>query len=192
MRIAFGLVGILVTLGVIIMIMSFIELPAIKQARQTQKKTEQTLGALTSSGIQDSKDSIVLDPLTKGSRFDSLIVRSIVPGGAMQVNYGLMTNDVIIGVNGMTFDTVANGDSELAESLIWEARGKQQKLMVVRNGRKLDLPWLPPPETPPGGGAGGGGTNAGANAGETGAGAGSEEAKPRESPLSRQVRIQTH
>jgi hypothetical protein len=182
MRIAFGLVGILVTLAVIIMIMSYIELPNIKAARQVQKKTEQTLGALTSSGIQDSKDSIVLDPLTKGSRFDSLIVRSIVPGGAMQVNYGLLNNDVIVGVNGMTWDVVANGDPDLAESLIWEARGKQQPLMVIRNGKKIKLPWMPPPEPPSAGGTG-------ASAGESGAG---EQAPAKESPLTRQVRIQTH
>ena len=181
MRMAFGLVSVLVTLGVIIMIMTHITLPNIKQGGVAKKKTEETLGALTSSGLQDSKDSIALDPVNKGGRFEALKVRGIAPGGAMQMHYGLMNNDVIVGVAGNTFDATANGDQELAESLVWEARGRQQSLMVLRNGRRIELPWQPLPEEPDGPGANAAG-------GEAGEGA----PVRRESPLSRQVRIATH
>jgi hypothetical protein len=176
MRMAFGLVGVLVTLGVIIWIMSVFTLPTAKVALQQKKKTEETLGALTSSGIQETKDSMILDPVSKGSRFDCFRVKGILPGGPMQVQYGLTLNDEIVGVQGLTFDTTANGDPDLAEALIWEARGKQQSLMVRRNGVRLELPWQPPPKQVPG--------NTGADAGD-GAGV-------KESPLARQVRIQTH
>jgi hypothetical protein len=188
MRAAFGLIGILVTLGVIIAIWYFISLPNIKQAAVTKKKVEETLGALTSSGLAESKSSIVLDPrTTSGGRFNGLKVKGIVAGGAMQANYGLVVNDVIVGVGGNTFDAVANGDSEMAEALVWEARGKQQALMVERQGRRVELPWMPPPENPPGGGPAGGGTG-----GEAASGGGEEQAAPRESALKRQVKIATH
>jgi competence protein ComGC len=186
MRAAFGLIGILVTLGVIVAIWYFISLPNIKQARQTQKKVEATLGALTSSGIQESKDSISLDARTRGGRFNGLIVKGIAPGGAMQVNYGLMTGDVIVGVHGNTFDAIANGDSDMAEALVWEARGRQQILMVERNGKKIDLPWQPAPELPPGAGPG-----AEAEAAAEAAGQSAGQAV-KESPLKRQVKIATH
>ena len=185
MRAAFGLIGILVTLAVIMAIWYFISLPNIKQARQTQKKVEATLGALTSSGLQESKDSIVLDPRTTGGgRFTGLIVSGIVRGGAMEANYGLMPNDVIVGVHGNTFDATANGDSDMAKDLVWEARGRQQFLMVERQGQKILWPWKRAPETPANAG--------GAAAGEAGAGGEEEKPAPRESPLKRQVRIATH
>ena len=142
MRMAFGLVAVLVTLGVIILIMSEFTLPNAKVALQQKKKTEETLGALTSSGLEDSKNSIAFDPVLRSNRFEALKVKTIVTGGAMDVHYGLLRNDVIIGVAGNTFDAIALGDQELAESLVWEARGKQQALMVLRKGKRIELPWL--------------------------------------------------
>src|SRR5205814_8712553 len=101
MRMAFGLVSLLVTIGVIIMIFHFIEAPKIKAAVQTKKRVEAWGGSNTSEGLADAKASIVLDPVNTGGHFNGFIVRSIVPGGAMARDFGLAAGDTIIAIGGL-------------------------------------------------------------------------------------------
>src|SRR3954449_13149156 len=100
MRAGFGLVAILVTLGVIIMIMHTYTLPAAKQAVQTKKKVEEQFSMNTPEGYADAQASITLDDATRGTKFDGLNVTAIVPGGAMSKAFGLMAGDQIIAIGG--------------------------------------------------------------------------------------------
>ena len=81
MRMAFGLVGILVTLGVIIMFMHSYELPAAKQAIKTRNAVNQQFGSNSPEGMADAQASIVLDDVERGGHFNALLVKSITAGG---------------------------------------------------------------------------------------------------------------
>src|SRR5438552_2584827 len=123
MRMAFGLVGLLVTIGVIVWIMHVYTLPAAKVAGQTKRRVEEDFGGLTSSGMEDAKNSIALTPVMSGSRLKGLQVTSIAPGGPMQARYGLMSGDLIIGAKNQRLDLVAGNDPEMAEIQVFESNG---------------------------------------------------------------------
>jgi len=137
MRMAFGLVGILVTLGVIIMIMHSYTLPAAKQAIQTKKKVESQFGSNSPEGMAAAQASIVLDDDVKGSQFRGLIVKSVTPGGPMQTDFGLMNGDEITAIGGMRLRD--NNDAELSRAQLFEAKMRRQPLTVMRNGTEIQL-----------------------------------------------------
>jgi hypothetical protein len=139
MRMAFGLVGLLVTIGVIAWIMHVYTLPATKKALQTKQRVEEDLGGLTSSGMEDAKASIALSPVMSGSRLKGLQVTSIVPGGPMQARYGLMAGDLIVGAKGQMLDLIAGTDPEMAEIQVFESNGMKLPLIVVRGGKQITL-----------------------------------------------------
>src|SRR5437764_12698498 len=134
---AFGLVGLLVTLGVIIMIFHYIEAPTIKQAVQTKKKVEAQFESNTSEGLADAQASINLDDIERGGHFYGLNVKSIVPGGPMQVDFGLAPGDTIIAIGGVSVRD--NNDPDLARAPLFEANVRRQPLTVERGGLPVEL-----------------------------------------------------
>jgi S1-C subfamily serine protease len=134
---AFGLVGILVTLGVIIMIMHSYTLPAAQKAIQTRKKVESQFGSNTPEGMADATASIDLDDDINGGQFRGLLVKKVTPGGSMQKDFGLMTGDEITAIGGMRLRD--NNDAELSRAQLFEAKMRRQPLTVMRNGAELQL-----------------------------------------------------
>jgi len=138
MRVMFGLVSLLVTIGVIVMIMHYYTLPAVQQQTQIKKRVEEKFESNTPSGYKAQQDSIDVVESTNGSgRFDGLQVKSIVPGGAMQTYFPLMAGDVIISVGEVRFDSTTGFD--LARDMLFEAKMRQQDLTVVRGGKTIVL-----------------------------------------------------
>jgi hypothetical protein len=137
MRMAFGLVGILVTLGVIVMIMNQYSLPVARQAIDARNKAEEQFGGNTRQGLQDAQDSIVLDDVEKNGRFDSLLVRSAVAGGPMAGHFGLQAGDSIVAIGPLRTRDIT-GDE--ARAYLFDAKTRAQSVTVVRNGEQLDLP----------------------------------------------------
>jgi C-terminal processing protease CtpA/Prc len=139
MRAGFGLVAILVTLGVIIMIMHTYTLPAAKQAIQTKKKVEEQFSMNTPEGMADAQASIVLDDATRGSRFNGLQVTSVVTGGPMNKVFGLIAGDQIVAIGGQKLRDPPYNDPEMARAMLYEAKLRQQPLTVIRNGEEIQL-----------------------------------------------------
>jgi C-terminal processing protease CtpA/Prc len=139
MRAGFGLVAVLVTLGVIIVIMSTYTLPAAKQAVQTKKKVEEQFGQNTPEGMADAQASITLDDAVRGSKFDGLQVTTIVPGGSMNKTFGLLAGDQIIAIGGQRLRDPPYNDPEMARAMLFEAKLRQQPLTVLRNGQEIQL-----------------------------------------------------
>jgi C-terminal processing protease CtpA/Prc len=139
MRAGFGLVAILVTLGVIIMIMHAYTLPAAQQAVQTKKKVEEQFGMNTPEGMADAQASIVLDDATRGSRFNGLQVTSVVTGGPMNKTFGLLAGDEIVAIGGQRLRDAPYNDPEMARAMLYEAKLRQQPLTVMRNGQEIQL-----------------------------------------------------
>jgi C-terminal processing protease CtpA/Prc len=139
MRAGFGLVAILVTLGVIIMIMHTYTLPAAKQAIQTRKKVEEQFSMNTPEGMADAQASIVLDDATRGGRFNGLQVTSVVTGGPMNKVFGLLAGDQIVAIGGQKLRDPPYNDPEMARATLYEAKLRQQPLTVIRNGEEIQL-----------------------------------------------------
>jgi len=137
MRMAFGLVGILVTLGVIIMFMHSYELPAAKQAIKTRNAVNQQFGSNSPEGLADAQASIVLDDVERGGHFNALVVKSVTPGGPMARDFGLMAGDQITAIAGLRFRD--SPDPELARAQLFEAKMRRQPLTVTRAGADLQL-----------------------------------------------------
>ena len=137
MRMAFGLVGILVTLGVIIMIMHSYTLPAAQQAIKTKQRVQAQFGSNTPEGMEDAQNSIVLDDSMRGSHFDGLLVKSVTPGGPMATDFGLAAGDIITAIGGMRLRD--NNDPELARAQLFEAKMRRQPLTVTRAGAEIQL-----------------------------------------------------
>jgi C-terminal processing protease CtpA/Prc len=137
MRMAFGLVGVLVTLGVIIMIMHSYTLPAAKQAINTKQRVEKQFGSNTAEGMEDAKNSIVLDDVTRGGHFQALLVKSVTAGGPMATDFGLAAGDTITAIGGMRLRD--NDDPELARAQLFEAKMRRQPLTVTRAAAEIQL-----------------------------------------------------
>lgn len=140
MRMAFGLGGLLVTIGVIVLILKYAILPyntaVIQKGHDARQEVEQMAGE--KDGMR-TRDSIKLEPQTNGEgKTVSLLVTSIVSGGPMESYFGLKRNDTITEINGMKIRDQNDGDLSVAMAL--EAYQRQQTLTVVRDGQALTLP----------------------------------------------------
>src|SRR5712691_11039648 len=137
MRMMFGLVGLLVTIGVLIMIFHYIEAPVIKQSGQTKKKVEAWASANTPDGMEEAKASIVLDEVTSGGHFNGFLVRSVTPGGLMAREFGLAPGDTIVAIAGLRVRDDNNPD--LSREQLFEAKLRGQPLTVIRGGIEIEL-----------------------------------------------------
>jgi very-short-patch-repair endonuclease len=137
MRAAFGLVSVLVAIGVVVMIMHTYTLPAAKKAVNTKKAVEQRFGSNTREGLEEAKASITLDDVLKGNRFDALQVTAVVPGGQMASDFGFMTGDVIVAINGLKLRDL--NDADIARDQVFEAKMRDQPITVLRNNVPVDL-----------------------------------------------------
>jgi S1-C subfamily serine protease len=138
---AFGLIGLLVTIGVIVMIMNTVlkkEQTVISAGNKARDEVKQ-FGA-RSEDMTPAQNSVTFEEQQTGGRFEALRVTSVVPGGAMDKFYGLRANDVIVEVNGMRMRDLAPNDPDLGQSLVIDAFTKSQPITVLRNGQQTTLP----------------------------------------------------
>jgi hypothetical protein len=147
MRMAFGLIGLLVTIGVIVMIMNTVlkKEQAVFSASKTAREEVTQIGGY-SEDQTPAQNSVTFEPTDTGGRFDALRVTAVIKNGAMDKFYGLRANDVVVEINGLKAREVSNGDPELAQSLVIDAFRASQPITVVRDGQRVTLPL---PATPP-------------------------------------------
>ncbi|HSU69333.1 MAG TPA: hypothetical protein VLJ39_20780 [Tepidisphaeraceae bacterium] len=142
MRGMFGLVSLLVVLGICLMIFKMIEAPTLEKGKETQDKAQQMSGRGTDGNSVMS--SFKADPQQQGSRLNSLLVTDVTPHGAVDEFYGLKTGDKITGVTmggSMTkIGDASNDDAEMAKIKVQEAYQSSGPITVVRNGQTLTLP----------------------------------------------------
>src|SRR3954469_17477500 len=137
MRMAFGLVGVLVTLGVIIMFMHAYELPAAQKAIQTKKRVESQFGSNSPEGYADAQASIVLDDAERGGKFQGLDVKSVTPGGPMARDFGFAPGDQIVAIGGQRLRDI--NDPEMARAMLFEAKMRRQPVTVLRGGVEAEV-----------------------------------------------------
>ena len=148
MRMAFGLVSVLVTIGIIILVMSMMldkQTGSIPIALEARKEAQQIAGVGRDG--EAATQSAFFEADSSGGKLRKLTVLKVVPGGAYDTYFGLQQGDEIIQIeqagNMMSLQDAGNGDAGLAEALVSDAYARSQHIVVVRNGVRLTLPPLP-------------------------------------------------
>src|SRR5437763_15615497 len=102
MRAGFGLVGLLITIGVIVWFMYKIELPhdqaVISAGRKATEQVNQIAGNATDGSMRfDDSLSLSMQENSSG-KLDSILVTSVVPTGPAVTYFGLQKGDVIVAI----------------------------------------------------------------------------------------------
>lgn len=137
MRAMFGLVSLLVTVGVIIWLFSMFSIPTAREGRKAQDQARQISGR--GEDGQSAIDSFKVEPELRGNRLQALNVTDVTPGGAL-AGYGLQRGDQIVQINGTKVGDLSNNDAELAKAQVHDAFRGAQPIVVLRNGQQITLP----------------------------------------------------
>src|SRR5687768_8740050 len=148
MRGMFGLVALLVTVGVIIVVFTVIQIPVAKRGKTAMDDASRIAGREGRDDPTPAADAIQTEPESKGGRFRGLKVTSVTPGSVMDNQYGLLVDDVILQAGDMDFSF--NLDDGTARALFEESYQRRWDLIVLRNGRKITLSGDPASPTGPG------------------------------------------
>jgi hypothetical protein len=160
MRMAFGLVGLLVTIGVIAWFMHAIYLPDVHASLAAQKKAETMVDQLNgqdANGVKIENAYSVFADMRDDNKLQDLQVTKVMAGGPMELKYGLKTNDVIIAaIDGHTVRTDLNGLNSEQDGMdaVRDSYTTDGQLIVQRGGATLTLPLpksalMQQPVTPP-------------------------------------------
>jgi hypothetical protein len=158
MRMAFGLLGLLVTIGVIAWIMHAVYLPytaaSVKAYEHAEVVTNQISGRDENGNNIETTYSVFADTRADG-KLQDLQVTQLAPGSPLTQYFGLQKDDVVIaGIDGHTVRTDLNGleDERAGKDAIWGAYTTSGQLIVQRGDRQLTLPVAkaqPNPNPPP-------------------------------------------
>lgn len=148
MRMAFGLVSLLVTLGIIILLMSMMldkqtgTIPVALEARGEAKQ----IAGIGEDG-EAATQSAYFEEDTSGGKLRKLTTVRVVPGGAYDTYFGLQKGDEIVEIEQsgsmMKINDIASGDAGLAIALVSDAYARKQHIIVNRDGQRLTLPMAP-------------------------------------------------
>jgi hypothetical protein len=154
---AFGLAGVLVTIGVIVWIMGKAELPydqaAINASQKATTELQQVSGRDENGNNIETTYSVFADTRSDG-KLQDLQVTQLSPDSPLAHYFGLQKDDVIIaGIDGHTVRTDMNGlnDERAGKDAIWDAYTTQGQLIIQRGDQQMTLPAakaLPNPSQP--------------------------------------------
>lgn len=137
MRAMFGLVSLLVTMGIILWLFSMYSIPTAREGKKAQDEARQISGRGEDGRAAIS--SFKVEPQLRGNRLQALDVTDVTPGGAL-AGYGLQKGDQIIQINGTKVGDLSNNDAELAKAQVHDAFRASQPIVVMRGGREITLP----------------------------------------------------
>jgi hypothetical protein len=137
MRMAFGLVSLLVTLAIILFIFKYIEAPTIKEGKKAQDTARQMAGRDEEG--QRVTDAVTLDSQDRAGKMESVVVSDIKPNSALQQRYGLQKGDVILEMGELSVRGYMNSPDE-AKDFLLKAYQENRNLVVIRGWDKLTLP----------------------------------------------------
>lgn len=155
MRAAFGLVGLLVVVGIIMLLFSTYSLPVAKRGKQAQDQVREIAGRDENNA--PVTDAITLDAQDRNGRMEGAVVTDITAGSAIEKKYGLQKGDLIVALGPLTVKDHISSAGEARDFLL-DAYQKNQPVIVMRGWERLTLPLDPAaaaaalstPTTPPG------------------------------------------
>lgn len=140
MRAMFGLVSLLVVVGVMVWLFSMTSIPTAREGKKAQDQARQISGR--GADGRPVTDSFKVEPFMRGNQLEGLDVTAVTPGGAM-ADYGLQKGDRILEINGSKVGEMSNNDPELSKDLIMDAYRGSQPIVVLRDGQQITLPANP-------------------------------------------------
>jgi len=155
MRVAFGLVGLLVTIAVIVWIMHEIYLPDIQASQAVQQKAQtfvDTLNAQDENGVPIQNMYSVYADMRDDGKLQDLQITNVIAGSVFETRFGVKANDVVVAaIDSHLVRTDLNGldDEQAGKDAIRDAyTGDGGQLVVIRNSQTITLPLAktaPPP-----------------------------------------------
>src|SRR3954452_10688183 len=94
MRMAFGLVSLLVTLAIILMLFRTVQAPMLKEGKKAQDQARQMAGRDEEG--ERVTNAVSLESQDRDGKMESVVVSDIMANSALQQRYGLQKGDVIL------------------------------------------------------------------------------------------------
>jgi C-terminal processing protease CtpA/Prc len=135
MRMVFGLVSLLVVLGIMMLVFKMFEAPDIEQGHQAQQQAEQISGR-DANGVPAYK-SYQGQEYDLGTTFKGIKITDLTAGGPMDTAYGLKVGDIVTQIGGL--DAVTLGGYDSAKGQLDEAYQHAASLTVIRDGQQVTL-----------------------------------------------------
>jgi len=137
MRAMFGLVALLVGVGVVVFLFAQHEIPVAREGKKAQDQARQISGR--GQDGQAAVNSFQVEPKMRGNKLEALTVTGVTPGGALD-DYGLKKGDQIVKIGDQKVSDISNDDPGLAKDMVHDAYQKSQSITVLRNGSEVMLP----------------------------------------------------
>ena len=147
MRAGFGLIGLLVCVGVIALVWGKVLLPHTQEVLkkgETAKEQVNQIAGNSRDGTMKFSESLTLVPESKNGKIAAIDVTSVAAGGPAETYFGLKENDAIIEIGPLSVRDQVNSEED-ASAYLMDAYQRQQQITVMRNGNKLTLPQNAPP-----------------------------------------------
>lgn len=143
MRAMFGLVSLLVVVGILVLVFRMFEVPTIEKGQEAHDQVQQISGRGQDGG--SAMDSFKVEPEQRGSQLESLEVTDVRPGGAADTFYGMKKGDRIVEITSggslQSINNASNGDAEMAKAMLVQSSFEaSQPIVVMRDGKRLTLP----------------------------------------------------
>jgi hypothetical protein len=140
MRMAFGLVSLLVVLGIVMLLFSIYEAPVLKRGKSAQDDARAIAGRDENNA--PVTDAVTLDAQDRNGRMEGAVVTSITPGSALEQRFGLQNGDVILSMGPLSVRDNMSSAGE-AKDFLLDAYQKNQQLVVMRGFERVTLPMDP-------------------------------------------------
>ena len=132
----FGLVSLLVVLGIMMIIFKTFEAPSLEQGKKAEDQAEQISGR-DASGVPAFK-SYTGEEADIGGHFHGIKIDTLSPGGPMETAYGLKAGDVVVKIGDLDVTTL--GDYSSGKGQLDQAFQMAAPLTVERDGATTVLP----------------------------------------------------
>ncbi len=142
MRMAFGLVGLLVTIAIIAVLWSKSAKTSVDTYEKVQPIVSQIAGR-DANGNNIETTYADFPDLRSDGKLQDLQITQLAPDSPLAQYFGLQKNDVVIaGIDGHGVRTDLNGldDERAGKDAIWDAYTQSGQLIVQRGDKTLTLP----------------------------------------------------
>lgn len=137
MRMALGLVSLLVVIAIMLFVFKFYSAPVLKEGKKTQDKARQIAGR--DEDGNNATDSMTLEEQNAGGKMTGVLVTKVAPGGAMEKHFGFLEGDVIVQVGPLTVKDNFTSAGEAKDYLL-DAFQRNSNVIVMRGWDRVTLP----------------------------------------------------
>lgn len=146
MRAIFGIGALLICIGVIAYL-STVQVGNPTTSGKAAMDEAQRLAGKDADGKPAINALKLLPEKDASGHLTRLVVADITDGSAIQKAYGLQKRDKIIRAG--QYDVATNDDQAVAESMITQAFQASLTILVLRDGKEIELPLATPPGSTP-------------------------------------------